>query len=714
MTTAGAHLLPMTMNNHLVRITVSIGVSLMILALLSMLVLSGHDPANRPGILALLANTLPAGIAVFLLLHIIGLVLRAIRYRLLIDAAGESTPGFGAMFMVTAFRSMMVDMLPARAGELAYAAVLNRAYQVPLPACLSSLGLAVVFDFVALAVIILLAIPAFALAGDVAPWLWGALVMASLVAAIAVIGVVRILPWLVSWLQRGRHGGWIGRSRARLGHWLGLLNDAVVQTRAANVTTRVLGLSVLIRAIKYLSLFALFVAVAEPSFPELRDMPRASIFAATVGAEMGAALPIPAFMSFGTYEAGGTLVLSLLGIDSADGLLTLLAVHIWSQAIDYTLGGLCLVLVILLTRRGNGPSTAPTWKRFVALGFAAAVLLAGAMAMAWQYRANLKLGALTAPPAGEDLREQMSEAARQGFERLGALGARGFVTWSSNRFGNHDILRMSLPDGRISRLTRHPHTETYPRISPDGRRLVFVRSRQPWVSQRNTIAWDLHLLDLETGRERRLDTAASYPFWIDDNTVGYLKDGVTVLSRNLRDDRVRELFRSSHGNTLPAGTPITSPDINPNTGELVFTARQSAIGMNTGFWGTAIWQNNGGGSGPIQGVLDGCELNWSFDGGTLYQVGHGGRQKTMFYRIDPATLAAEPLLDLPGEFSHEYWPEDSNDGRWLVFGASRGDHEHDVADYELFIWPIGASVDAVTRLTFHSGNDNWPDVFIHQ
>jgi hypothetical protein len=54
----------------------------------------------------------------------------------------------------------------------------------------------------------------------------------------------------------------------------------------------------------------------------------------------------------------------------------------------------------------------------------------------------------------------------------------------------------------------------------------------------------------------------------------------------------------------------------------------------------------------------------------------------------------------------------SSDGRYLVLGASAGGHEHDVADYEIFLWSVESPIDTAVRLTFHSGNDNWPDVFV--
>ena len=81
------------------------------------------------------------------------------------------------------------------------------------------------------------------------------------------------------------------------------------------------------------------------------------------------------------------------------------------------------------------------------------------------------------------------------------------------------------------------------------------------------------------------------------------------------------------------------------------------------------------------------------------------------YRRPATEGSAEPWLDLPVPYSHEYFPKLNQDGRYLVLGASTGGHEHDVADYEIFLWPVGAPADQALRLTFHSGNDNWPDIF---
>ena len=106
---------------------------------------------------------------------------------------------------------------------------------------------------------------------------------------------------------------------------------------------------------------------------------------------------------------------------------------------------------------------------------------------------------------------------------------------------------------------------------------------------------------------------------------------------------------------------------------------------------------------------------FSTNGDYMYQVSHGSKynkKDNQFLHIDPETLETKTLLDLEGDYSHEYFPKDSNDGKYMVLAASAGGHEHDTADYEIFLWQVGSNPNYATRITFHSGNDNWPDVYI--
>ena len=72
------------------------------------------------------------------------------------------------------------------------------------------------------------------------------------------------------------------------------------------------------------------------------------------------------------------------------------------------------------------------------------------------------------------------------------------------------------------------------------------------------------------------------------------------------------------------------------------------------------------------------------------------------------------FIDIPGRQSHEYFPQMSADGKWLVWAATRRGHDHDIADYDIFIWEVGRPAQEAVRLTFHSGNDRWPQLHLTQ
>ena len=98
--------------------------------------------------------------------------------------------------------------------------------------------------------------------------------------------------------------------------------------------------------------------------------------------------------------------------------------------------------------------------------------------------------------------------------------------------------------------------------------------------------------------------------------------------------------------------------------------------------------------------------------GAVAWIDHPGRMKNAVWTRD-AGLGGEPyvLLDAPEPWSHEYFPRFTRDGRWLVYGASTGKHEQDSADYEIFLWDTEHTDAPPARLTFHTGNDCWPDLW---
>jgi Tol biopolymer transport system component len=133
----------------------------------------------------------------------------------------------------------------------------------------------------------------------------------------------------------------------------------------------------------------------------------------------------------------------------------------------------------------------------------------------------------------------------------------------------------------------------------------------------------------------------------------------------------------------------------------------------TGVWDLAqkTWTRTG----------EGCQINWAPNGEEIYWVHPTGNGGSRILHLPMAggkptksdsDLDAITLIDLPGRRSHEYFPQLSADGKWLVWGATQRGHDHDSADYEIYLWEVGTDPATAARLTFHSGNDRWPDIFI--
>lgn len=332
-------------------------------------------------------------------------------------------------------------------------------------------------------------------------------------------------------------------------------------------------------------------------------------------------------------------------------------------------------------------------RKIIIVVLTTSVVITAAMVAYMRY--ELKQGRRSPPPPGHAVAAELPDPA--------AGLPRGFVVWSSNRFGNHDILKMDLPDRRITRLTDHPHAEYFPRVSPDGRYIVFARAHRPWISQRKQRPWNVILLDLKTGKERMLSQNSNTPTWSTDGKYVYFQRNVyQFVEHELASGKERIVFESGRGE-VKQKSGLQTPHISPKQDRLAVTLRYKQHLMG-------IVDLNGN----INRISDGCQLTWNKDGDFLYYIDYGGRMKNALYYYDYATGESRQWLDMPGEFSHEYFPKLSNDERYLVLGSSAGGHEHDSADYEIFLWRPGAPADSTIRLTFHTGNDNWPDIFVYE
>ena len=681
----------------LLRLMTGLACSLLLLTGLIHLVERSGSEVNLSRVFESLKGIPLEIIVLYTLVVVMNTVARTVRYRLLVDARADvPRTRFTPLLIVTAVRNMVVDLLPARIGELIFVAMLKRVCQTPTGTGLAAVALTLLLDIVILIPLLVLV----ALVPLTGPALrQGSLPAALLLTAVSVVVALLLWPGLrafVRWLPtQTMPWSWMRRPMSLLFD----ISDALVQCRRSGVLTPALAMTVVIRLLKYGGLLLLFYAVV--SSPGMTGIAAGvvDVVVALIAAEVGASVPVPTLMSFGAYEAGGAAAFVLLGYPLATAVMVLLTVHIASQILDYTIGGICLVLFFLIRAgtAGSQEDGVNTSESRWSLGYVAVATIALLMAAAllvYQLNRIDSVRSQVAPPAGEAI------AITPGASDNLPKGPQGWIVWSSNRYGNHDILRMRLGDRHISRLTTHPHTETFPRISPNGSQIVFMRSREPWVSLRDLTNWDTYLLDVKSGRERLLAEFAGAPTWsADGKSVFFQRRGSEIIEHDLASGKERVRFRSGSGG-IPQGVQLYEPSLSADLGQLASTWRGSR--RMTAIVDTA---------GSVRATGGGCQLAWAPDDRFVYWIDDGGAMQNQVYRRSDAGAPAEPWLDLPVPYSHEYFPKLNQDGRYLVLGASTGGHEHDVADYEIFLWPVGAPADQALRLTFHSGNDNWPDIY---
>ncbi len=681
------------------------GVSAGLLALLIHAGLSGQAAEVFPRLYAIITSLSFAFIALYIAASLLRTVLQTLRYQLILRSSESTVPGFFHLFLVTTSRNMFIDMLPSRLGELSYVAMLRQGYQVPVAAGLSSLALAFLFDLAALGVLIAAIIFYQLFTVEVQWWLLGS---ALLVLAAFLTGAALLFPGLSGFIRLSRRAiaDWRWRTGKKLAEkgfsFLEELSLALRNARQAGIAGRVMIYSLGVRAAKYLGLYCLFYGIVGVNFPEVQRGFATSLMA-LLSAEAGASLPLPTFMGFGSYESGGMLTMIALGATREASLLIMLSLHLLTQAVDYLMGGLALLAFMGLTFRLKKKAASDTVLRISLLRLAAALLFCAGVAyfLLQEYR-DLSMQRAMMPPT--EFGHALQPGQRHAPDLAAILqGRSGFLVWSSNRSGNHDLWIQNLPEGTPRQLTTHPHAEYYPRVSPDGGKIVFSRANKVWASHRDFWSWDVVLLDLATGVEKELAKDANVPTWsADGKKIYFQRAGRQVVELDLARSRETIVLESGKNVKIPADTWLGLPNFSPE-GDRVALTLSGALRT------TAIVERNG----RVHFTGNGCQLAWAPDGSYLFKVDHGGKQQNVICRLDPQTLTATKWLDAPGEFSHEYFPRIANTGDLLVYGASSGGHEHDKADYEIFLWQIGQPPETAVRLTHHSGNDNWPDIYLY-
>lgn len=105
------------------------------------------------------------------------------------------------------------------------------------------------------------------------------------------------------------------------------------------------------------------------------------------------------------------------------------------------------------------------------------------------------------------------------------------IAFAGDRYGAYDIWKVSVPDGSVYRLTRGARYEVYPRWTPDGESLLYVRLSEDWTGHK------IYELPASGGEPRLVVEDTGFFDYSAGGEFGYPRpspDGETVLFRSWR------------------------------------------------------------------------------------------------------------------------------------------------------------------------------------
>lgn len=294
---------------------------------------------------------------------------------------------------------------------------------------------------------------------------------------------------------------------------------------------------------------------------------------------------------------------------------------------------------------------------------------------------------------------------------------KGAIIWSTSRANSkHDIWLMNADGTDKKALTASEKVDWYPRFSPNGKQVLFTRSKGGWVPEIDAKyydKWDLWTIGVDGSDEKKIVEDACWGTWRPSGTEIVFARGEKAFLKKLDTGEEKLLLDGSA--SIKKGTIVQQPQLSPDGKYLAATLRGSS--RETGIWHLAnkAWHKTGGG----------CQIGWFPSSNEIYRVnptGNGGTaapSEVLVQKLKDGKpvekitrIKALRLMDLPGRRSHEYFPKFDQRGTYMVWCATDKGHDHDIYDYEVYIWKRGDDIKKAARLTFHSGNDRWPDIFV--
>ncbi|MGI9432456.1 MAG: LamG-like jellyroll fold domain-containing protein, partial [Myxococcota bacterium] len=294
-------------------------------------------------------------------------------------------------------------------------------------------------------------------------------------------------------------------------------------------------------------------------------------------------------------------------------------------------------------------------------------------------------------------------------EALAELGD-GFVVWESNRTGQWRIWTARLDGTGLRQLVPDEAGKAHiaAHISPDGKRLAYLAVDAPHENfgARRGMIRELRVISIAR--------PAATPEFVAWNARAYNQNRSVVWTSATELAYIAS-DRSTHRVDVETGEEIRLTE--PSRKYFGLLVNASLTHATSGDPTFSLYRSSDGAVAKRK-RLRGCQPYFTHDGRFGYWVsGSGGP----FRRMELNGRRTDVMLDkhsewLPEGHGYVYYPMVSRGGGVLVFGASRNEHGHFDADFDIFVAPLDRETLRVNgtavRLTFDPRQDRFPDVHL--
>ncbi len=278
----------------------------------------------------------------------------------------------------------------------------------------------------------------------------------------------------------------------------------------------------------------------------------------------------------------------------------------------------------------------------------------------------------------------------------------GEIVFDSNRSGTFGIYATSLDGSGLRKLVDTELHEMFPDPSPDGKLVVFARSKDTERGGNSSI-WLAPVegnLEGNSAEPRKLADNATFPtFSADGKFVYFERDRNRVMSINVDGTGEREVFPAGKGDFANYKFQIVKPRVSADERYVFFTTDKD------GRWNAFYADVN---SGEAFHLHRGCEPTPFNKGGKAAWVNKRHvLDRSGIGQVDLKTKTTTKLQDAGAPRGHEYFPTLAADDQFLLYSACRErEHSHETSNYQVFVKDLNTG--DVARVTFDEYTNRWP------